>query len=132
MDLNIYHPTETVSYVKTVTKFVPVTVMQEVTTEEVVTEPSTIGHVTVYPVQYRNYPNNQIHIQHKGAKVNLDYGFAFNIPGQANNIPDRYIPSLAGTTPKYAYGSLVVTTGKATLVGVGETSYNVPLNTLPF
>ena len=132
MDLNINHPTETVSHVKTVTKLVPVTVMQEVTTEEVVTEPSVIGHVTVYPVQYRNYEGNRIHIQHKGAKVNRDYGFAFNIPGEASYIAERYIPSLASTDAKYAYGALVVVDNKATLVGTNETSYNVPLNTLPF
>ena len=97
------------------------------------TVPMKIGAVNVYPVQYRNYPENKIHIQHAGYRVNREYGFAFNIPGQAGgDVVTRYLPSLAGTSPMYAHGALVVTDTSATLVGVNDRLYNVPLNTLPF
>ena len=95
--------------------------------------PVVLGAINVYPVQYRNYPNNVIHIQHAGNKVNREYGFAFNFPGQAtSDVKERFIPSLAGTNKVYAYGSLVVSPQSAMLVGVNNISYNVPLNTLPF
>lgn len=118
MKIPIYHPTDT-----TIVK-VPVIV------EKVV--PVTVGDLDVYPVQYRNY-SQTIHIQHRGISINRTYGFAFDIPGQAGqDVQNRYIPSLAGTDKVYAYGVLVVGPKEASLLGVNDTRYNVPLTTLPF
>lgn len=132
MQITTYHPTETATVTKTVTKLVPITTMTEVT--EIVTEtgPKALGSFTVYPVQYRNY-TDVIHIQHAGHEVNRDYGWAFNIPGQAGtDVEERFIPSLAGTSQVYAYGTLVISGKSATLIGVNGAAYPVPLNTLPF
>ncbi len=133
MQVPIHDKYKTETKTREVVRLVPVTVMKEIT--EIVTEnvPALLGTVSVYTVQYRNYPDNKIHIQHAGKRVNRDYGFAFNIPGQAGeDVSARYLPSLAGTSPVYVHGSLVITPTSATLVGVNDISYNVPLNTLPF
>ena len=133
MLIPVYDPVNTTTETRQVKKMVPVTVMQEVTEEVTETVPVKLGAIAVYPVQYRNYPGNVIHIQHAGDRANRYYGFAFNFPGQAtSDVKERFIPSLAGTNQVYAYGSLVVSSQSATLVGVNNISYNVPFNTLPF
>ena len=133
MDIPIYDKTQMTTKTRTVKRMVPVTTMQEI--EEQVTEsvPVTIGTVTVYLVQYRNYPKNVIHIQHAGIEKNRSYGFAFNIPGQAtSDVEKRYLPSLAGTQQVYAPGVLTIVGDSARLTGTGNVSYHVPMNSLPF
>lgn len=133
MLIPVYDPSRTKVKTHIVKKMVPVTTFQEVSEEVTETVPVKLGAIAVYPVQYRNYPFDCIHVQHAGDKVNRDYGFAFNFPGQAtDDVKERFIPSLAGTHQVYAYGSLVVSSQSATLIGVNNVSYNVPLNTLPF
>jgi hypothetical protein len=64
--------------------------------------------MAVYPVQFRNY-SDTIHIQGTTVKANREYGFSFDIPGQANeNEEHRTLLSHAGTGQHYWSGSLVI------------------------
>lgn len=64
--------------------------------------------VKVLPVQYRNYEKT-IHIQGTTLKVNREYGFSLDIPGQATGKEEnRTLLSKAGTGKKYWNGVLMV------------------------
>lgn len=98
--------------------------------EVMVEEPKEIMSLRVYSVQYRNYPST-IHIQHQGEERNRSYGFAFDIPGQSKDSTERTLPSLAGTNQVYWPGALVVNGTKATLIGIKDQAFNVPMTDLP-
>lgn len=133
MKVAVHHKTQTVTSMQEVKKMVPVTTLQEVTELVEVTKPVSLGDIQVYAVQYRNYPLNTIHIQHRGEPDNRFYGFACDIPGQAaDDVSNRQLSSLAGTEAMYAPGALVVNGIAAYLIGVDDITYNVPLSTLPF
>jgi hypothetical protein len=86
----------------------------------------------VYPVQFRNYPGNVVHIQGTSVKSNREYGFAFNIPGQSKSSDQqRNLLSYAGTGRKYWAGSLIVNAKSAILLGINGDQFDVPLHTLP-
>jgi hypothetical protein len=64
--------------------------------------------MAVFPVQFRNY-DETIHIQGTTVKANREYGFSFDIPGQADENEDhRTLLSHAGTGQRYWTGSLVI------------------------
>jgi hypothetical protein len=64
--------------------------------------------MAVYPVQFRNY-SDTIHVQGTTVKANREYGFSFDIPGQANENEDhRTLLSHAGTGQRYWTGSLII------------------------
>lgn len=84
--------------------------------------------MNIYPVQYRNYPNNQVHIQGTTKQVNRSYGFAFNIPGQSKaNDVTRTLYSKAGTGQLYWNGSLIVNGTTAALLGANGDVFDVPM-----
>lgn len=87
--------------------------------------------LNVYPVQYRNYPDNKVHIQGTTAKVNRSYGFAFNIPGQSKaSDKQRNLLSYAGTGQVYWNGSLIVNGKTASLIGANGDVFDVPMSDL--
>ena len=64
--------------------------------------------MAVFPVQFRNY-SDTIHVQGTTVKANREYGFSFDIPGQADENEDhRTLLSHAGTGQRYWTGSLVI------------------------
>lgn len=87
--------------------------------------------LNVYPVQYRNYPDNNVHIQGTTVKVNRSYGFAFNIPGQSKaSDKQRNLLSYAGTGQVYWNGSLIVNGKTASLIGANGDVFDVPMSDL--
>lgn len=86
--------------------------------------------LNVYPVQYRNYPDT-VHIQGSTKKVNRQYGFAFDIPGQSKaSNKTRTLLSYAGTGKLYWNGSLVVNGSTASLIGANGDIFDVPMDNL--
>ena len=112
------------------TEFDTKTVEETVVVKKQVTVPKVVGDMRVYAVQYRNYPET-IHIQGEGEQRNRQYGFAFDIDGHSHDGHTRFLPSLAKTGQVYWPGSLVVNGTKATLVGVNNRVFDVPMHTLP-
>lgn len=86
--------------------------------------------LNVYPVQYRNYETT-VHIQGTTKKLNREYGFAFDIPGQsAASDKTRTLESFAKTGQLYWNGSLVVNGSSAILIGANGDEFDVPMTSL--
>lgn len=121
MKVTIHHGTEKKKVLKEV-----ITVVEEV--QDV---PVAVGEARLYQVQMRNYPHNNIHVQHAGTKKNRDYGFAFDTKGQVDEgRAERRLLSLAGTGKLYFPGALLVNGASAFLVGEKE-QHEIPLSALP-
>lgn len=112
------------------TEFDTETVEETVVVKKQVKVPKVVGDIRVYAVQYRNYPY-AIHIQGESEQKNRPYGFAFDIDGHSHDEHPRFLPSLAKTGQVYWPGALVVNGTTATLVGVNNQVFDVPMYTLP-
>jgi hypothetical protein len=111
---------------------VAIKTLKEVVKLEEVTEERDYP-LAVFPVQYRNYPNDTVHIQGSTKKVNREYGFAFNIKGHSQaSDATRKLLSYAGTGQLYWNASLIINGKSAVLVGANGDTFDVPLSAIPF